>query len=272
MAGIGKINLKVAIVDSDLYALSAINAYFAWDRRTSVIFKSGRLDNFWRAYEENTLREKPDVFVIDANHLGGAELLGSAIEQLRAAVPGVMIICLAQFADLDLIHAAAEAGAKAYWLKDDVRLHIGWAVCACLCLDEEAFSVSGGVVEAGRRLSHRRLRGARELPGPKQYKDLTPRKREAMVLFAIEGMSHRLAAHEMQISTSAVSDHIKESRRILESLNDDIGDYPNDMSPQEIDFMRLTALELSADCLDALRNCRDRSVGRGKASRRSRQL
>ena len=85
--------------------------------------------------------------------------------------------------------------------------------------------------------------------------------REAMVLFAIEGMSHRLVAHEMGISRNAASDNIKEARRTLESNHDDIGDYANDMSPQEIDFMRLTALELSSDCLDALRNYR--RVGRG---------
>lgn len=263
MAGIGKINLKVAVVDSDLYALPAINAYFAWDRRTSVIYKSGRLANFWRAYEEDSLRETPDVFVIDANHLGGAELLGSAIERLRAAFPGVRVICLAQFADLDLIHAAAEAGAKAYWLKDDVRLHIGWAVCACCCLDEDAFSVRGSVVEAGRRLSHRRLRGARELPGPRRYIGFTPRVRQAAELYVVEGMPVRLIADEMGVSESTVRGYIKKTYEILESYHDDDCDYPNDMSQQEVGFMRLTALELSADCLDALRNYRNRSAGRG---------
>lgn len=254
MAGIGKINLKVAIVDSDLYALPAINAYFAWDRRTSVIFKSGRLENFWRAHDEDSFRERPDVFVIDANHLGGAELLGSAIERLRAAFPGVRVICLAQFADLDLIHAAAEAGAKAYWLKDDVRLHIGWAVCACLCLHDTAFSVSGSVVEAGRRLSHRRLRGARELPGPRRYIGFTPRVRQAAELYVVEGMPVRLIADEMGIGEHAVRGYIKKTYEILDSYHDDDSDYPNDMSQQEVGFMRLTALELSADCLATLRN------------------
>lgn len=254
MAGIGKINLNVIVVDSDRYAMSAINAYFAWDRRTSVIYKTGRLEDFWTVYREDKLNRRPDVFVIDANHLGGAELLGAAIKRLRDEFPSIMIVCLAQFADLDLIHAAAESGAKAYWLKDDVRLHIGWSVCACCCLNLEAFSISSSVVEAGRRLAHRRLRNARTLPGPKEYRDLSPRKREAMILFAIEGMSHRLVAHEMGISRNAVSDHIKEARRTLESYHDDVGDYPNDMSPQEIDFMRLTALELADDCLDILRN------------------
>ena len=254
MSGIGKINLNVVVVDSDRYAMSAINAYFAWDRRTTVIFKTGRLDEFWQVYARRDLDRRPDVFVMDANHLGGAEQLGGAISRLRAEFPRIMVVCLAQFADLDLIHAAAEAGAKAYWLKDDIRLHIGWAVCACLCLDADAFSISKRVVEAGRRLAHRRLRAARELPGPRQYRDLSARKREAMILFAIEGMSHALVANEMGIVVDTVRSYIKEARQVLESNHDDARDYPNDMSPQEIDFMRLTALELSNDCLNALRD------------------
>ena len=256
MAGIGKINFNVVVVDSDRYAMSAINAYFAWDRRTTVIYKTGRLEDFWTVYCEAKLRRPPDVFVIDANHLGGAELLGAAIKRLRDEFPGIMIICLAQFADLDLIHAAAEAGAKAYWLKDDVRLHIGWAVCACCCLDPEAISISSSVVEAGRRLAHRRLRKARTLPGPRNYIGFTPRVRQAAELYVVEGMPVRLIANEMGVGESTVRGYIKKTYSILESYHDDERDYPNDMSQQEVGFMRLTALELSDDCLDALRNYR----------------
>ena len=165
-----------------------------------------------------------------------------------------MIICLAQFADLDLIHAAAEAGAKAYWLKDDVRLHIGWAVCACCCLDQDALSISSSVVEAGRRLAHRRLRLARTLPGPRNYTGFTPRVRQAAELYVVEGMPVRLIANEMGVSENTVRGYIKKTYQILESFHNDEQDYPNDLSQQEVGFMRLTALELSDDCLDALRN------------------
>ncbi len=254
MAGIGKINLNVVVVDSDRYAMSAINAYFAWDRRTTVIYKSGRLDDFWAVYNDNRFKRRPDVFVIDANHLGGAEQLGAAIKRLRSAFPGIMVICLAQFADLDLIHAAADGGAKAYWLKDDVRLHIGWAVCACLCLDDEALSVSASVVEAGRRLSHKRLRESRRLPGPREYIGFTSRVRQAAELYVVEGMPVRLIANEMRVRESTVRGYIKKTYSILESYQDEESDYPNDMSQQEVGFMRLTALELSNDCLSALRN------------------
>lgn len=262
MAGIGKINLNVAVVDSDRYAMSAINAYFAWDRRTTVIYKTGRLEEFWANYQEKKLERSPDVFVIDANHLGGAALLCVAIERLRAAFPDIMVICLAQFADLDLLHAAAEAGAKAYWLKDDVRLHIGWAVCACLCLEEGAFSISNSVVEAGRKLSHRRLGASKPLPGPRGYIGFTPRVRQAAELYVVEGMPVRLIANEMGLGESTVRGYIKQSYSILESVHGDEKDYQDtDMSQQEVGFMRLTALELSEDCLESLRDYRQGERG-----------
>ena len=253
MAGIGKTHLKVAIVDSDRYALNAINAYLAWDRRTSVIIKTDGPESFWAVYDAGTLREQPDVFVLDANHQGGALQLAAAIDRLRRAFPEIMVICMAQFADLDLLHAAADAGAKAYWLKDDVRLHIGWAVCAARCLAQDHFTLSTGVVMAGRKLSHRRLQRIHELPGPRRYFGFTPRVRQAAELYAIEGMPVRLIADEMGVGESTVRGYIKKAYAILESYHDDERDYPHDMSPQEVAFMRITALELSEDCLDFLR-------------------
>ena len=253
MAGIGKINLKVVVVDSDRYAQSAINAYFAWDRRTSVVLKTDRPENFWTAYEKNALRELPDVLILDANHQGGADQLDHAISRLRQTFRGITVICLAQFADLDLIHAAAVAGAKAYWLKDNVRLHIGWAVCACLCLAKDDFTVSSGVDKAARKLSHPRLRAADRLPGPRKYPGFTPRVRQAIELYVVEGMPVRLIADEMGIGEHAIRGYIKKAYSILESYYDDEGDYPSDMSPQEIGFMRITALELSDNCLRKLR-------------------
>ena len=47
MPGIGSINLKVAIMDSDYYAMQSINGYLAWDRRTRVTYMTTKLDEFW---------------------------------------------------------------------------------------------------------------------------------------------------------------------------------------------------------------------------------
>ena len=67
------------------------------------------------------------------------------------------------------------------------------------------------------------------------YPGLTPRLREAIILYAIEGMRPRLIAHEMGISEITVRDYIKKAYRVLESAADDC-DYPADMSQQEVAF------------------------------------
>ena len=157
MSGIGSINLNVVVVDSDFYARNAINAYLAWDRRTRVICKTARLADFWRALDEKQLKDRPDVVILDANQLGGATQLAAAIRRLRAQFDGVMVVCLAPFPDLDDLYAATDAGAKAYLLKPDTRIHIAWALYQAYRLEDEDFLISASVVGEARKLSHRRL-------------------------------------------------------------------------------------------------------------------
>ena len=244
MAGIDSINLNVVVVDSDFYARNAINAYLAWDRRTRVMCKTARLEGFWAALESGKLKDKPDVVIIDAHQLEGADRLAAAIKRLRGVFADVMVICLAPLPDLDDLYAATDAGAAAYLLKPDTRIHIAWAICHAHCLNDDGLLISAGVMPEANKLSHRRLRYKKQLANPREYKGLTPRVRQAIELVAIEGLSHRLAANEMDIKVSALSDHVKTAYRVLESYHDDDGDYPNDMSAQEIAFMRITALDI----------------------------
>lgn len=244
MSGIGSINLNVVVVDRDFYARHAINAYLAWDRRTRVICKTARLEDFWAVIDNGRLKRQTDVVVLDASQLGGSQNMAAAIERLREAFADVTVICLAPFSDLDDLYSALDAGAKAYLLKPDVRIHIAWAICHACILDPDGFLISAGVRSEARKLSHRRLRHASLLASPRQYQGLTPRIRQAIELNAIEGMSHRLVAHEMGIGVNAVRGYIKEAYTILESCHDDAGDYPDDMSAQEVAFMRITALDI----------------------------
>lgn len=247
MARIGATNLKVAVVDGDFYARNALNAYLAWDRRTRVVGKYARLDVFWAAHVDRTDLEPPDALVLDANQFSGAETLNAAIQRLRAAINGLRVIYLAPSADLDDLFAAAEAGAAAYLLKQDVRIHIAWAICHACALEESEILLSAGLRDSRRKLSHPRLRRAKCLALPRRFVGMTARKRQAIELFAIEGMPQRLVADEMGIAESTVRDYIKQAYRILESYHDDAGDYPADMNRQEIAFMRITALDI-ADC------------------------
>lgn len=244
MAGIGNINLKVLLMDTDFFALQAINGYLAWDRRTRVVKQADSPQRMWEYIDTTHPSELPDVVVIDANHFQGADMLANAIERLRESLPNVAIICLAQFIDdPDVINVILEYEVDALLLKQEVGFQIAWAIVYALKKD---FVITHGVSKFTPNL---RIDGT-VLPGQRKYPEMTDRIREAIKLCTVLGMSANLAADEMGISMHTVRGYIREGYRIMESY-DDI-EYPVDMTPQERAFMRFTALDLPPEELAEL--------------------
>jgi len=231
------VNLKVLLMDTDFYARHAVNSYLAWDRRTRVTQLCDSERSMWEYLNSTPLAELPDVILFDADHLGGASMLRSQIERLRAKIPQVLVICLAQSPDLTLIEAAAEAGARGYLLKGDVRAQIAWAIVVTV-VQKLDFIITFGMMDIIAHSPLPRLRRAHRLPPRREYTHLTPRILQAVELCVVNGMPAQLAADEMGISLHTIRSYIKEAYRILESEDD--SDYPRDMSPQERAFMRLT--------------------------------
>lgn len=237
MSGFGSINLKVAIVDSDYYAMQAINGYLAWDRRTRVTVTTTSIQSFWQYLGEISQAELPDVVLIDVDHLGSLPEVRAVLSRTQELTSGALIICMAQRIDNDLLHTTADAGARAYLLKDEVRMQIAWAIVFALDHD---FVVTVSVARAARGTHHKRIYQAVVLPEQREYPEMTDRIRQAIRLCVIEGMPAHLAADEMGISLHTIRGYIKEGYRILESY--DQYEYPLDMTPQERAFMRFTAL------------------------------
>lgn len=237
MSGIGNINLKVVLFDTDFYALQSLNSYLAWDRRTRVIHSAETLDEVWAYINKVSEAELPDVIIVDADHVGGGAPLTVLIQRLKSRVPKIKIICLTQEIDPAVVEAAADAGANAYLLKGETRLHIAWAVVYTLSND---FVVTKAVAKACARSFNNRIFRAVALPERREYPELTDRIRQAIKLCVVEGMPAHLAADEMGISLHTIRGYIKEGYRILESYDET--EYPTDMTPQERAFMRFTAL------------------------------
>ena len=232
---IGGINLKVLIMDTDYYALEAINGYLAWDRRTRVTCLAETEAAMWEHVTKTPLAELPDVALIDADHIGGPVALSSAIRRLRERVADLLVICLAQTADTPLVLAASESGARGYLLKGEVRSQIAWAIVFALSHD---FVVSPGIARLSSQGLNNRIFHAAVLPHQREYPELTDRIRQAIELCVVKGLPAQLAADEMGISLHTVRSYIKEGYRILEAY--DATKYPSDMSPQERAFMRIT--------------------------------
>jgi len=233
---ISQINLKVLVMDTDFFALQAINSYLAWDRRTRVTNLSQTLDEMWNYIRRTPLAELPDVVILDSDHLGGAEMLRDTIQQLHKKIEDVNVLCLAQMIDPPLIEAAASAGARGFLLKQDVRLQVAWAIVYSINHD---FIITSSIAKACENMFNHRIRYAKVLPEQRAYPELTDRIRQAIKLCVVEGMPAHLAADEMGISLHTIRGYIKEGYRIMEAYDET--EYPVDMTPQERAFMRFTA-------------------------------
>ncbi|MGB1286521.1 MAG: hypothetical protein ACPG7F_08315 [Aggregatilineales bacterium] len=237
MPGIGTINLKVLILDTDYYAVQAINSYLAWDRRTRVTGLVTDTEMLWDHLRLTAPAEMPDVLLFDADNMGGADTLRAFFQRLRRFVPTIMVICMVQRIEPDLVDIAAEMGASAFLLKHEVQLQITWAICKALDVD---FLVTANIYRQTRNSTQPRVHDATILPERRDYPEMGERTRQAIKLCVIEGMPAHLAADEMGISLHTIRGYIKDGYRILESH--DHYEYPTDMTPQERAFMRFTAL------------------------------
>ncbi|MCS6835471.1 MAG: hypothetical protein NZ750_05575 [Anaerolineae bacterium] len=242
MAKLTTYNLKVALYDSDFYALQALNSYLAWDRRTRVIYSTIYLQALLDTLQRLPQPEKPDVLVMDADHVGGPQALLSLMHRLRRLVDKLTVICLGQTPQADLLDAAAEGGARAFLLKQDVQLQITWAIVYAL---ENGFTITQNLLRQAQESFQSKVRHAVVLPPQRQYPEMTERVRQAIKLCVIEGMPAHLAADEMGISLHTVRGYIKEGYRILEAYDET--QYPNEMTPQERAFMRFTALAIPSE-------------------------
>ena len=237
MPGIGSINLKVVILDTDYYAMQSINGYLAWDRRTRVTYMTTDLDSFWNYMRESELNELPDVVVMDADHLGDLDHIEKVLADVKRFVPTALIVCLSQTNSPQLVETVADVGADAFLLKHEVGMQIAWAIIFTMKHD---FVVTPSVAKMLKDSRVKRVYEAEVLPEQREYPEMTDRIRQAIRLCVIEGMPAHLAADEMGISLHTIRGYIKEGYRILESY--DQLEYPTDMTPQERAFMRFTAL------------------------------
>ncbi len=232
---VGVHNIKVALMDSDFYALQAIYSYLAWDRRTRVVGMADNPQGLDTWLREAAPAEHPDVTLFEVDWAPNRSALYAALENLTETAGTVL--CLSSHVDMEQLQAAHQAGTGGYLVKGDVRLGIAGAVVYSIYQD---FVVSPSVIQQMSHQAQNILMHAAALPDRRRYPELTDRVEQALRLCVIEGMSADLAADEMGVSPHTIRSYVKEGYRILESHDDT--DYPIDMSPQEKAFVRYTAL------------------------------
>lgn len=230
------LNIKVALMDSDIYALQAINSYLAWDRRTRVVARFDSPERFQGWLDEAPEAELPDVTLYEVDWPPDLDTLSAALRRLGGRAGKV--VCMSARANRDRILAASQTGAAGYLVKSDVRIGIGGAVVQAA---HHPHVISASAAEALGDNPEAAFPQAEVLAGLRHYPGLTERVEQALRLCVIEGMPADLAADEMGVSPHTVRSYVKEGYRILEAHDDT--QFPVFMSPQERAFMRFTALE-----------------------------
>ncbi len=225
----------VFIIEKDIYSRQAIISYLSWDRRTRVMGHARSVQQMIEKIEANTFElQRIDVLLLDAGAAKSAKALTEQIELIRSCVSDAAIVCLGSDVELDYVQAAAEAGASAYLIRDNVGIGIAWAVR--FVLDTVGFVVSQDISKLYEPFSNSYV----VLPARRAHPKLTHRIEQALQLCVVEGLPAELAATEMGVSTSTVRSYVKEGYRILEANDDTI--YPPQMSPAERAFLRYSAL------------------------------
>ncbi len=139
------------------------------------------------------VRYGPDVVLMDIimPHINGIV----ATEKIRELCPNTQIVALTSFSEEDQIHAALQAGAIGYIMKDvsgnelaDAirRAHVGEST-----LSPQAAQVLIRATTRPPALGH----------------DLTDREREILALM-IEGLNNRMIGERLIISNSTVKNHV----------------------------------------------------------------
>ena len=234
----GQHDIRVYVIERDIYARQAIVSYLSWDRHTRVLGKAGTPHEMFAQQQADPTLGRLDAVILDASLAQDGPALAGLIRQIAHHIAGAAIICLVHRADGAAALAAREAGARAYLVREQVGVGLASAVRYAL---DCPFVVT---VETARLLREARTNGGAAvdvLPERRAYPRLTDRIEEALWLCVMEGLPAERAAEEMGVSTSTVRSYIKEGYRILEAGDDTA--YPPDASPAERAFLRYTALE-----------------------------
>jgi DNA-binding NarL/FixJ family response regulator len=186
--------LRVLVVDDHAVVRRGLAAYLESADGIEVVAEAanGReaLDQLARLAAQQRL---PQVVLMDVLM---PEMDGiSAVREVLAAHPGVRVVMLTSFGEVERVHAALQAGAAGYLLKDADPDEVAAAIRAA----------ARGEVHLDPAVAGRLTRQL--ISPPTGLASLTPRERTILALVA-RGLSNRQIASELYISERTARTHV----------------------------------------------------------------
>jgi len=233
----GPYDISVFVLERDIFARHCIASCLSWDRRTRVAGQASAVHEMLALIERAGKPPRIDVILLDAGNDSAPSDLEDAIKTLLHHLPDARIICLANVPDPVMAHTAAQAGAAAYFVREQVGLAVASAICVAM---HNAFTMTHELTAYALDRSTWPCE-VHILPERRHHPELPQRVEQALELCVLDGLPADVAADEMGVSTNTVRSYVKEGYRILEA--EDGRHYPWTMSPMERAFLRINALE-----------------------------
>ena len=195
--------IRIVLVDDHQVVRSGLCAFLDGEADLEVVGEAanGReaLDELARLSSEDG---PPDVVLMDLRMepVGGID----ATREIRSLYKGVQVVALTSFADDERVHAALDAGASGYILKDANPKEVAAAVRAA----------HDGYLQLDAALARRLMTSLRRRSERDPVDELTDREREILQLVAA-GKSNKEIAAELVISEATARTHVS---RILRKL------------------------------------------------------
>lgn len=233
----GQYDIAVFVLERDIFARHCIASCLSWDRRTHIAGQASAIHEMLALLDRAEKPPRIDVILLDAGDESTPSELQDAIKTLLNRLPKARIICLANTPDPTNAHAAAQAGAAAYFIRDQVGLAVASAICVAM---HNAFTMTHELAAYALDRTSWPCQ-VYILPERRHHPELPQRVEQALELCVLDGLPAEVAADEMGVSTNTVRSYVKEGYRILEA--EDGRHYPWTMSPMERAFLRINALE-----------------------------
>lgn len=186
--------ISVLVVDDHEVVRRGISAYFELLDDIEVLDEAvdGR-DALDKLAELAVRGSRPDVVLMDLvmPRMDGIE----TIAEIRARYPAIAVVMMTSFGETRRVHAALEAGAVGYLLKDAGPSEVAAAVRAAV--NDEMF-LDPAVARALTR----------ELVTPRRGIDTLTERESAVLVRVAEGKTNRQIARDLQISERTARTHV----------------------------------------------------------------
>jgi DNA-binding NarL/FixJ family response regulator len=187
--------IRVLVVDDHGVVRRGIRSYLELVADVDVIGEAhGGQDAVDRVAQLAAVAEPPDVVLMDLVMPGMDGITATAA--IKARCPRTAVVAMTSFAEAERVHAALEAGASGYLLKDAEADELAAAIRAAHRGDVH---LDAGVAK--------RLTQSLVTPGAPSLRLLTDREREILALVA-QGLSNQGIADRLAISERTARSHV----------------------------------------------------------------